>query len=548
MIKDIMQFRGVCFSVYGLILISLLSCASIPPESPEIAAYVDNDPITIGDIEYSLQIDHRREGLSKTEGINISGYLDKVIDERLLVHEARRMGMDQHPDLIQKVDAYVLRESVSRLYSEEILDKVTVSEEEIIDHFNKEYEQYTISSIETGTAEDAGIIRETLKGGIDFGMLTREFAGHEFRKGVEEAIYARKDLSMAIKNVIDRLETGEISDVFEAGQRYYLLKFIGRHNPPEDVLKTKREEIEQAIRKIKVQQRSDEYLDFLSRKMEPDINHEVLSLIPLEGSSKDLSGWLQDERTLVKLRDSVLTVGEFMRMLSSGKGTAKDIIIKQWVDRQAVDYEALDRKYYVYSDLKDMTSRYKNKMLMRMFINNVLSREVEISEDELMDFYQNNQDDFSRPSRYKVQQITSKTESEAEEIKKELIRGADFAWMAKSRSVDNYASVGGTIGWWVEDQLSEDLHNVIGELEPGEISDIMVSDGFFRIYRIIEKTDRKVEEFERIRPAVHKKVFNVKYKELYDAYVDKLKKEADIRINHEVVQDLDRMIINGNSS
>ena len=547
MIKDIMKFRGLFFSVYGLILVSLLSCASLPTESPEIAAYVDNDPITIGDIEYSLQIDHRREGLSKTEGINISGYLDKVIDERLLVHEALRMGLDQHPELIQKVDAYVLNESVSRLYSEEILDKVTVSEEEIIDHYKKEYEQYTISSIETGTAEAAGIILEKLNGGIEFGKLVREFTEHENRNSVEEAIFARNDLSMTIKNVVDKLEAGEISEVFEAGQRYYLLKLIDRNNAPEGELETKKEEIEQAIRKIKVQQRSDEYLDFLSRKMEPDIHHEALSLIPLEGSREELSGWLQDERTLVKLRDSALSVGEFVRMLSSGKGRAKDIIIKQWIDRQAVDYEALDRKYDVHSDLKDKTRRYKNKKLINMYTKNVLFPGVEISEDDVMVFYQNNQDDFSGPAKYKVQQITSNSESEAAAIKKELLNGADFSWMAKNRSVDNYASAGGAIGWWVEDQLSEDLHKVIGELEPGEISDIMVSGGFFRMYRVIEKTDRKLEEFEKVRPAIHKKIFEVTYKQLYDSHVEKLKEEAEIEINHDVVQDMDRMFDQGKS-
>jgi len=185
---------------------------------------------------------------------------------------------------------------------------------------------------------------------------------------------------------------------------------------------------------------------------------------------------------------------------------------------------------------------------MKMFLKNVLSREVEISEDELMDFYQDNQYDFSRPARYKVQQITLKTEIEAEEIKKELIKGADFSWMAKNRSFDNYASVGGMIGWRVKEQLPEELKEVVIELEPGEISDVMKSGDFFRIYRLQEKIDNKVEEFVKIRRAVHKKVFSAKYKELYDSYVDKLKKEADIKINDEVVRDLDHMINNGKSS
>jgi parvulin-like peptidyl-prolyl isomerase len=401
--------------------------------------------------------------------------------------------------------------------------------------------------METDTAEDAGMIRDELKAGKDFGMLAREFAGHEFRKVVEEITYARKDLNKVIKDVIDSLEPGEISNVFEAGHRYYLLKLLNRHDAPEDEMGTKQEGIKQAIRKSKVEERSDEYLDYLSRKMKPEIHHDLLSLIPHDGDREERSMWLKDERALVTLRESTLTVGDFVSMLRPGKGNAKDIIIKQWIDLQAVDYEALDRKYDVHSDLKDKTLRYKNKLLINIFTKNVLFPGVEISEDDVMDFYHNNQDDFSRPVRYKVQQITAKTESEALTIKKELMKGADFSWMAKNRSFDNHAPAGGTIGWRVKDQLPEELKEVVEELEPGKISDVMISGNFFRIYRVIEKTDKQVEEFERVRPAVHKKVFRTKYKQLYDFYVDKLKKEADIEINHDVVQDMDRMINHGKS-
>ncbi len=547
MIKDIMKFRGLFFAVSGFILVSLFSCASLPADSTNIAAYVDNDPVTIGDIEYSLQVEHRRESMSQTTEVNISEYLNKLIDERLLVHEAQRMGLDRNTELIQKVDAYILRESVSRLYSEEILDKVAVSEEEIIDHYKKEYAQYTLSSIETDTAEDAGMIQEELKAGKDFGMLAREFADHEFRKGVEEVTYARRDLSKVIQDVIDSLEPGETSNVFEAGHRFYFLKLLNRHAAPEDEMGSKKKGITQAIRKKKEEARSDEYLDYLRKKMKPEINHDLLSLIPIEGNREERSQWLQDGRALVTLRESTLTVGELVKMLKPGTGNSKDLIIKQWIDRYAVDYEALDRKYDVHSDLKDKTLKYKYKMLKNIFTKNVLSPGIEISEDDLMEFYRNNQDDFSGPARYKVQQLTSKTESEALAIKKELMRGADFSWMAKNRSLDEHASFGGTIGWRVKDQLPEELQKVVGELELGEISDVMISGNFFRIYRVIEKTDRKLEEFKKVRPAVHKKVFGVKYKQLYDSYVDKLKKEADIEINHDVVQDMERMINHGKS-
>ncbi len=547
MIKNIMKSRGLLFTAFGVISSALLSCASIQSDTAHIAAYVDNDPITIGDIEYSLQVAHRREDMSSATGINISDYLNTLIDERLLVHEAGRMNLDRHPELIQKVDAYVLRESVVRLYSEEILSKVTVSEEDITDYFKKEYMQYNISSIETDTAADAEMILDALKGGVDFDKLVRESVNHDFRKGVEEAAYVRKNMNKGLKKIIDSLEPGETSNVFELGHRHYLLKLISRQNAPEDEMVSKREEIEQALRQIKVKKRSDEYLDYLRRKMKPVIRHDLLSLIPHDGNREEREKWLQDRRPLVTLRDAALTVGDVVKMMRPGKGSAKDSIIKQWIDRKAVDYEALDRKYAVNTDLKDKTLRYKNKMLIKLYADNVLLPEVEMSEDELMDFYHNNPHDFSLPSRYKLQQITTKTEQEAEAVKKELMKGADFSWVARNRSYDNYASEGGTVGWRGEDLLPFELKEVVMNLKPGEISDVMVSGDMFRIYRILEKTDNQVEAFEKVRPSVHKKMFGVKYRELYETYVSKLKKEADIEINNDVVQDLERRLKHGTS-
>ncbi len=546
MINGFITLRWLLLSACFIFMVSLVGCATVPPQK-DIAASVDDDPITIGDIEYSLQIEHRREGLSKTKSVNISEYVQKVIDERLLVHEAKRMNLDHKPGLIEKVDAFILRESVSRLYDDEVLSQVQVSDDEILKHYQKEYEQYTLSSIETDRLEDAVAMLEMIKEEPDFQELADKHSSHEFRSFMIDETYSRKDLNAEIKDIIDDLEPGVISDVFEGGHKYYIVKLIKRHDAPEEEMEAVREDILGAVKKIKVQNRSDEYLEYLNRKMKPEVNQEILASIPQKRNREEHVEWLKDTRTLVKLRESTLTVGEFVRTLRPGKEKSKEIIIKQWIDRKAVDYEALDRKYHINSDLKDHAVRYKNKLLVKLFIKNELSSSINISEEELLDYYQNNQEEFYRPVRYKLQQITSKTPDEAEEIKKDLMKGADFSWIARNKSYDNYSSVGGMLGWRIKDQLPVELKKTIEGLEPGEISDVMESGDFFRIYRVQEKTENKVEVFDKVRPDVRRKVFNIKYGELYDSYLNKLKNEADITIYEEVVENLDRMINNSMS-
>ena len=57
-----------------LLLISLWDCASIQKKE-DILAIVDGEPVTRGDLEYSLQIAHRREALSSASALNISQYI-----------------------------------------------------------------------------------------------------------------------------------------------------------------------------------------------------------------------------------------------------------------------------------------------------------------------------------------------------------------------------------------------------------------------------------------------------------------------------------------
>ncbi|UCH82045.1 MAG: peptidyl-prolyl cis-trans isomerase [Nitrospiraceae bacterium] len=546
MINNLLKLRWARYSVYFICIVSLAGCATVS-QKKDIAALVDNDPVTIGDIEYSLQIAHRREGLSQTKSINIPEFVQKVIDERLLVHEAKRMNLDRDPGLIKKVDAYILRESVTRLYSDEVLTKVKVSEDEIKEYYGKEYKTYTLSYIETDSPEDAEALLHTLNAETDFSELARKFASREFRKVTVEAIHTRKDLNKELKEVIDNLSPGETSNVVEAGGRHYIVRLISRHSAPDNEFDLKKESIHETLRKTKVDQRSDEYLDHLEKKMSPEVNQELLSSIPVDPDQSERAAWLQDNRILVSLRESTLTVGEFVTMLRPGKEVSKDRIIRRWIEPKAVDYEALDRRYDMNSDLKDMVLRYKNKMLMNLFIKKELTSGVRISDQEMLDYYNDNRDEYHTPVRYKLQQITTNTMTEAEDIKRELENNADFTWLARNRSVDNYSFSGGTVGWLVKSNMPSDLKSIIEDLQPGHISDIMKSGDFYRIYRVQDKTESKVEDYDRVRPDVHRKVFAIKYGELHKTYVDKLRSEADIVINEKVLQDLDRMINSGKS-
>ncbi|MDP2277278.1 MAG: peptidyl-prolyl cis-trans isomerase, partial [Nitrospirota bacterium] len=63
----------------------------------------------------------------------------KLIDDKLIIQESHRMELDRLPEIQQALKAFILRESVVKLHNEEIVNKASVSEEDIRNYYKKNY-------------------------------------------------------------------------------------------------------------------------------------------------------------------------------------------------------------------------------------------------------------------------------------------------------------------------------------------------------------------------------------------------------------------------
>ncbi len=133
-----MVLRILILFINILLLISLGGCATFGKKE-KVFAVVNGESITEGDLTYSLNIAHRREDLSSTKTINILQFLQKLIDDKLIIQEAHRMELNRLPEIQQALKAFILRESVVKLHNEEIVNKVSVSEEDIRSYYKKNY-------------------------------------------------------------------------------------------------------------------------------------------------------------------------------------------------------------------------------------------------------------------------------------------------------------------------------------------------------------------------------------------------------------------------
>ncbi len=523
----------VCF-VLASLLIFLCACASLN-QKEKILAVVDGEPITEGDFKYAVTISHRREDLSSAGSLNLEQYVHKLIEDKLIIQEARKLGMDKLPEIQQAIEAYILRESVVRLHDEEIVKKVSVTEEELMDYYKKNYEEFTLGIIEMKSQEEIDNILEMLKKGEEFDSLAKKYSQHPSRERGGQIKITKGAMSNSLKDAISSLKIGEITDVVFENNKYYIVKLIDRKEAPIREFTNVKESIRKSIRKQKEDELSEAYLGELRKRSNIKIDQELLSSLDL--SNKE--NYQNDDRVLVDVNGDILRVKDFISMIKPSNKISNEVVINNWIDRKLVDQLALSRHYEQKDELKKMIKRYKDQLLKNAFIKRIIMPQIVVTEDAIKEYYLNNKNNFLKPTRYKIQQITVKTIEGANEIINNLKNGADFSWMAKRHSLDSSAEKGGDIGWVTKTQLPEEIRLIIDNLKIGDITPAVKVNSSYRIIKLTDRIEGGVEDYEKAKDAVFSGYFDNQLDSFLKKYIEELKKDAKIKINEKEIKYLE---------
>ncbi|MGA1864387.1 MAG: peptidyl-prolyl cis-trans isomerase [bacterium] len=121
---------------------------------------------------------------------------------------------------------------------------------------------------------------------------------------------------------------------------------------------------------------------------------------------------------------------------------------------------------------------------------------------------------------------------EAEKIREELFTDSDISGLAKKHglSVSDTGEFG--MGEYISGlgNLNDGQMQIIFSLKVGEISPVLDSERSFVIFKLKEKTGISDEEFAKQKEALSSKLLQVRQQELFNEWIERVKKEANIEI------------------
>lgn len=192
-----------------------------------------------------------------------------------------------------------------------------------------------------------------------------------------------------------------------------------------------------------------------------------------------------------------------------GESTLNSMITMKLIDQEATKANVSVTEQDVNAEIETLKAQYggeeglntalsqsgmtmdslKKNTEVQVKIRKILEPQTTVKDEDISAYYEENKATFATPEQVRASHILVKTKEEADDIKKQLDEGADFATLAKEKSTDTgSAANGGDLGFFGEGEMVEAFEKAAFSMKIDEISDPIKSDFG---YHIIKKTDHK---------------------------------------------------------
>jgi len=158
-------------------------------------------------------------------------------------------------------------------------------------------------------------------------------------------------------------------------------------------------------------------------------------------------------------------------------------------------------------EIKRMLRQSEEQIVGQTYLDELLSAQV--SENELQALYEKEVKEFKREEEIHARHILVKTEQEAKDLIIQLKAGADFAELARKKSLDENAE-GGDLGYFTKGMMIPEFGDVVFDMKKGQLSNPIKTPFGWHVVLIEDKRLANPPAFEDVRDDIRRAVMETK--------------------------------------
>jgi peptidyl-prolyl cis-trans isomerase SurA len=188
---------------------------------------------------------------------------------------------------------------------------------------------------------------------------------------------------------------------------------------------------------------------------------------------------------------------------------------------------------------EDYKTTLRNGLLQKELVRREVGSHVEISNDEVKQYYEAHQQEFTLPERVVLSEISLTTEGKSPEefaavrnkeegLRTSVLNGDDFSQVARLYSQGSTAKDGGGLGTFKRGELSPQIEAVVFQMSKGQISDVIQTRTGFEILKVEDHLQSELQPMDKVEPDIRNTIHAQKMQPLIRDYLAELREQSYI--------------------
>ena len=207
----------------------------------------------------------------------------------------------------------------------------------------------------------------------------------------------------------------------------------------------------------------------------------------------------------------------------------KKQLLDQMVSFELMYNEALETGIDKDEQYLSQLEMAKKELLTQTAINKVLSQ-VNVTDEEVEDYYKANKNMFAAPGTVSAKHILVDTEEKAEAVKKEIEAGKSFETAAEEHSSCPSKAEGGNLGSFSRGQMVPEFEDAAFTLEIGVVSAPVKTQFGYHLIKVEDKTEGSERNFEEVKPMIFNNLLQERQNYKFMSATEELKKKYSVEI------------------
>ena len=190
---------------------------------------------------------------------------------------------------------------------------------------------------------------------------------------------------------------------------------------------------------------------------------------------------------------------------------------------------------------EDYKTTLRNSLLQKEVVRREVGSHLEVSADEVKQYYESHPQEFTPPERVILSEISLSTEGKnpdefdsvrkkVEGLRSSVLNGDDFHQVAAMYSQGSTAKDGGNLGTFAKGQLAPQIEAIVFQTGKGQLTEVIQTRTGFEFFKVEDHLPSALQPMEQVEATIRSTLYTQKMQPRMREYLAELREQSYVTV------------------